>query len=212
MVCYWPPIKQPGKWGFEMKRLHSLLVAAAVLSAPASAQYISDAEPFIEAVSKRDGDKATQLLESHPTIVNSRNGAGKTALNIAIARRDENWTHFLLGKGADWNLPDRSGDTPLMVAARAGFTEVVELLLSLGAKVDSANRMGETPLIVAVQQRQLPIVKLLLEKGANPDRTDSAAGYSARDYAKRDERSRDILAAIEASGRKKSDKLDDFKL
>ena len=66
-------------------------------------------------------------------------------------------------------------------------------MLQLGAKVDAANRMGETPLIVAVQQRQLDAVKLLLAKGANPDKTDTAAGYSARDYAKRDTRNREIL-------------------
>ena len=55
--------------------------------------------------------------------------------------------------------------------------------------------MGETALIVAVQQRQPPVVKLLLEAGANPDKADHAAGYSARDYAKRDTRSREILQA-----------------
>ena len=60
----------------------------------------------------------------------------------------------------------------------------------MGAKVDGANRMGETPLIVAVQQRQTPIVRRLLAAGANPDKTDNAAGYSARDYAQRDNRAR----------------------
>jgi ankyrin repeat protein len=66
----------------------------------------------------------------------------------------------------------------------------------MGAKVDGANRMGETPLIVAVQQRQTPIVRQLLAAGADPDRTDTAAGYSARDYAQRDPRARDILKLI----------------
>jgi ankyrin repeat protein len=58
--------------------------------------------------------------------------------------------------------------------------------------------MGETALIVAVQQRQLGIVRTLLARGADPDRTDSAAGLSARDYAERDGRSRDILRMIES--------------
>jgi ankyrin repeat protein len=196
--------------------LLAVLVAAA-LCAPAAAQYVSDAEPFIAAVTDRDGDKATDLIEKRPTIVNSRNSKGQTALNVAISRSDELWTRFLLGKGADPNLPDSKGDTPLIAAARVGFTDAVELLLDEGAKVDSANRMGETALIIAVQQRELPIVKLLLAKGANPDKTDAAAGYSARDYAKRDSRSREILAAIEAAKQPKSDKakdldLDDFKL
>ena len=72
------------------------------------------------------------------------------------------------------------------------------------------------PLILAVQQRQLDAVKLLLAKGADPDKKDTAAGYSARDYAKRDTRNREILAAIEGAGKKptpaKKEDLDSFKL
>jgi ankyrin repeat protein len=123
-----------------------------------------------------------------------------------------------LGRKANPNLQDGKGDTPLITAARVGYADAVELLLSMGAKVDMTNRMGETPLIVAVQQRELAVVKLLLTNGANPDKADSAAGYSARDYAKRDARARDILAAIEASKMAKPTtkpadvKLDDFKL
>jgi ankyrin repeat protein len=63
--------------------------------------------------------------------------------------------------------------------------------------------MGETALIIAVQHRQLPIVRLLINAGADPDKTDSAQGYSARDYAKRDSRTPELLRIIEAkkSGR-----------
>ena len=84
-----------------------------------------------------------------------------------------------------------------MPRRRVGFENAIEWLLGLGAKVDASNRMGETPLIVAVQQREAPIVRLLLNAGADPDRTDHAAGYSARDYAARDPRARDILKLIE---------------
>ena len=41
-------------------------------------------------------------------------------------------------------------------------------------------------------------VKSGLHAGANPDLTDSAAGFSARDYARRDTRSRQILQLIES--------------
>jgi uncharacterized protein len=75
--------------------------------------------------------------------------------------------------------------------------------------------MGETALILAVQQRQLEAVRLLLAKGADPDKKDAAAGYSARDYATRDTRNRDILGAIESAKKAipaKADDLDSFKL
>ena len=38
----------------------------------------------------------------------------------------------------------------------------------------------------------------LLKAGANPDKTDALQGFSAREYAERDPRSREILKAIEA--------------
>jgi ankyrin repeat protein len=181
----------------------SFAAGAAILAGvavPVGAQQLtSKSYDFVHAVEQRNGDKATELLNDNPRgIVNSRNGAGDTALIIAIERSDPDWTGFLIKQGADLNLGGHGGDTPLIAAARVGFEDAVEWLLSLGAKVDAPNRMGETPLIIAVQQRQPQIVRVLLNAGADPDKADSAAGYSARDYAKRDNRSRQILELIEA--------------
>lgn len=175
-------------------------VTIALAAVPASAQEVGanpNSQQFVDAVKKSDGDKATQLIADHPTIIDSRDTDGDTPLIIAIDRSDPNWTGFLLNKGADPNLGGANGDTPLIAAARVGFDEAVGWLLGLGAKVDGTNRMGETPLIIAVQQRNAGLVKTLLDAGADPDRSDAAAGYSARDYAKRDERSRQILQLIE---------------
>lgn len=198
-----------------MNRLALIALALVAAWSPAAAQYVSDAEPFLTAVKERDGNKATELVNSRPSLVNTRNVKGETALNVVIARSDDTWTRFLIGKGANVNLAASNGDTPLITAARVGFTDGIDLLLQLGAKVDATNKMGETALILAVQQRQLDAVKMLLAKGADPDKKDSAAGYSARDYAKRDTRNRAILAAIEAAGQKtpaKKEDLDSFKL
>lgn len=194
-----------------------IALAFATPTAPVAAQYVSDVEPFISAVRDRDGSKATGIVDSRPSVLNSRNTKGETALIIAISRSDELWTAFLIGKGANPNFPASNGDTPLIAAARVGFINGMEMLLGRGAKVDATNKMGETALIQAVQQRQLGAVKLLLESGADPDWRDAAAGYSARDYAKRDTRNREILAAIESSSTqerksKAAEDLDSFKL
>jgi ankyrin repeat protein len=184
-----------------VKQLAFVMCAAAALVASPAAAQSSGANAgydFTEAVKKSDGDKATQLLESHSKgFVDTKDGDGNTGLIVAISRGDEQWTGFLLTKGADPNLAGKGGDTPLIAATRVGFDNAIEWLLALGAKVDGPNRMGETPLIIAVQQRETPIVRQLLNAGADPDRTDHAAGYSARDYATRDPRARDILKLIE---------------
>ena len=182
-----------------MKSLKIAVLASAIalLSAPAIGQALSDGDQFIEAVQKRDGDKALDLIQSHPTVIDARNAKGDTALLIALRDADREWTGFLLNKGADPNTQGAGGETPLIAATRAGFDEGVQWLLGLGAKVDGTNRSGETPLIIAVQQRNATLVRLLLAAGANPDRSDALAGYSARDYAKRDPRARDIQKLID---------------
>ena len=220
MLCYRRPFKALETQRVKNMKRFALLALGlmSIAASPAIGQsYVSDAEPFMSGVDDRDGDKVTSLLDSRPSLVNSHNLKGQIALNIVIARSDDTWLRFLLGRGADPNLAAANGDTPLIAAARVGFTDAIELLLSRGAKVDTANRMGETPLIIAVHQRQLPAVKLLLARGADPDKRDTAAGYSAREYAQRDTRNRELLAAIEAAAKTpaakpKTDDLNSFKL
>lgn len=175
------------------------LLATSLAAAPAAGQALTTAGyDFVEAVKKSDGNKAMEVLATHPPgLVDTKDGEGNTGLIIAISRSDENWTGFLLNKHADPNLAGKGGDTPLIAAARVGFESAIEWLIAGGAKVDTPNKMGETPLIVAVQQRNAQIVRVLLNEGADPDRADHAAGYSARDYAMRDTRARDILKLIE---------------
>lgn len=199
-----------------MKRgwIFALPVAIAIAT-PAPAQYVSDTETFVKAVADRDGDKVTEVLQKRgPAVLNARSANGDTALMTAVLQRDSTYTAFLLQKGADPNYATGDGERPLIAAARLGFDDAVEWMLAKGANVDATNRMGETALIVAVQQRRAPIVEMLLEAGADPDKTDSAAGYSARDYAKRDTRSRRMLELIEAASNKpeKAKTLDEFKL
>jgi uncharacterized protein len=182
-----------------MKSLKIIIAATALalLSAPAVAQLApNNSQDFIDAVKKRDGDKATELIDAHPTLIDTRNGDGDTGLMIAIRAGDRDWTGFMLRKGADPNSHGDHGDTPLIAAAKVGFDEAVPWLLGLGAKVDDTNKSGETALIIAVQLRDTDMVKALLDAGANPDRADSVAGYSARDYANRDNRARNIQKLI----------------
>lgn len=177
----------------------ALLLAS--LSAPAAAQNVQSAGySFLQAVRDRDGNKATELVQQPGSnVVNYRGDDGESGLHIVTAQRDLTWLRFMIGHGADLNVGNRAGDTPLIVAARIGFAEGADILLSRGAQVDRTNRRGETPLIIAVQQRNIAMVKLLAEHGANPDRTDNATGRSARDYAKVDSRGPEMLRAMDAA-------------
>ena len=170
-----------------------------MVAAPLAAQLGSESDNFLEAVRKADGAKATDHINARgSTVVNYRGHNGDAALQIVARRRDHDWLAWLLSKGADPNAPGAGGDTALIISSRIGFDEAVQTLLSMRAKVDLANKLGETALIVAVQQRHPRTVRRLLEAGANPDKADHAAGYSARDYAKQDRRSTELLKLIDS--------------
>ena len=177
-----------------------IAVAALALAAPVAAQIGgTKGESFLKAVREADGNKATELLDANgSTVVSTRGSNGEVALTIVAKRRDLNWLAFLLSRGADANAGDGRGETPLIIASRLGWSDGAGALILRGARVDAVNRLGETALIAAVQGRQPAVIRLLLEQGANPDKTDHAAGLSARDYARRDPRAADILKLIES--------------
>jgi ankyrin repeat protein len=184
-----------------MTRIPRLLVLAlAIAATPALAQISgSDGEAFVAAMKEGNGSKAVDLVEKPgSTVVNYRGDDGDAGLHIAMRHRNANWVGFLLSRDADPNLGNKNGDTPLILATRLGFVEGAARLLMYRAQVDKANKLGETALIVAIQQRHSAIVRMLLEAGADPDKADHASGYSARDYAKRDNRSQDMLRLIES--------------
>ncbi len=183
--------------------LAAMVAATIMLPAPAAAQF-SDSYKFLEAVRKKDGTAATELLEKgSPSLINTRDQtSGQTALHIVTQRRDLTWMSYLIGHGANVNIRDGKGQTALVIAANFGFVEGVELLIEAGAKVDESNNTGETPLITAVHNRNIGLMRLLLKAGADPDRTDNS-GRSARDYARLDAKSTVLLNEINTNAKPK---------
>jgi ankyrin repeat protein len=171
-----------------------------MLATPLGAQAYSDAYTFLKAVRDRDGGKVQTLVAAPGSIViNTRDrSAGEGALHILVRDRDLIWLNYILSRGAKPDIQNNQGETPLGLSAQLGWVEGAQLLLQRRASVDLPNHRGETPLIMAVHKRDLAMVRLLLSAGANPARTDSAAGYSAIDYARQDVRSAPILRLLEA--------------
>jgi len=172
-----------------MRRISRIVVAAMLAAglasaSPVAAQKMSDGYEFLKAVKDRDGNKVTEILNKPgTTIVNARDvTSGDSGLHYVVQRRDATWIRFLIAKGANPNLANRSGTTPLQLAANLGWVDGVELLVGAGAMVDVANVTGETPLISAIHRRDAPLARILLKAGANPDKSDNS-GRTARDYA-----------------------------
>lgn len=182
------------------------VAAVGIAASPVAAQFFSSGYEFLKGVKDRDGAEVTKVLEgTNNAVINARDkSTGETAMHIVTQRRDAVWIRFLASKGANPNIADKSGVTPLQIATSLGYIEGVEELLTAGASVDVANSTGETPLISAVLRRDIPMIRLLLSNGANADHSDNS-GRTARDYAKFDGNSR-LLDEIKRSDEDRKDK------
>jgi hypothetical protein len=181
------------------------LVAAGLLglAAPAHAQF-SDGYKFLEAVKKKEGEKVEAALgEPGSTVILSRDvSTGKGALHIVVERRDLVWLRFLVSRGAQVNMRDDKGVTPIQIATSLGWVEGVEFLVAQKADLDLSDDTGETPLIGAVHRRDTQLMRILLKGGADPDRADNS-GRSARDYAGLDKGGQ-LLAVIDTNAKPKT--------
>lgn len=178
------------------------ILAWTLAATPAAAQMagVSPGETFLKKV--REGDTAaflTALEEPGTRIANFRGRSGEGAIHIVVQEKRLRWLGTLLTNDADPNLRDRDQRTALHYATELQDEPMVDLLLRRRADPNLGDRSGETPLMIAVRLRNERLVKLLLDHDADPDMTDLVSGYSARDYAARDNRNPGLLDAIEAA-------------
>lgn len=80
---------------------------------------------------------------------------GATAPSIqmlfrAVEQGNLAWTCRLLAIGADINVRNAAGQTPLMCAASKGYADMVQVLLQNGADPALLNRRGESAMTIAL--------------------------------------------------------------
>ena len=93
----------------------------------------------------------SELLLGHGADVLSRNCWGATALHtVCRGNGDLSLLSFLLSSGADPNLRDHEGQTPLHDAALKSNTACTDRLIAHGADVNVINASGDSPLRFAL--------------------------------------------------------------
>lgn len=109
------------------------------------------------------------LLLDNGTEVNGVGLYGSTPLSTAVAALDRAIVTMLLQRGADVNIGDELGRSPLM-AAILNFADIdlLRLLLDAGADTNAADHRGLTPLwATLLENGDSEIMRLLLEYGAD---------------------------------------------
>ena len=112
------------------------------------------------------GDVST--LRDMNIDVNLKDTVGRTPLHIAAEKGNIDVAMFLIENGANVNVADANGNTPLVfIINKTGNPKVTQRLLAKGASVNAQNRTGETALMYAAWHGYSAIVQLLLENRAD---------------------------------------------
>ena len=85
----------------------------------------------------------------------------------AIIGKDPDRIRFLIKKGADVNMRDSGGFSPLDTAARNRSPSIIEILMDARADPNSADNDGFFPLLHAINRNHVPTVEMLAKKRAD---------------------------------------------
>uniref|UniRef100_A0ABD2VXT2 Uncharacterized protein n=1 Tax=Trichogramma kaykai TaxID=54128 RepID=A0ABD2VXT2_9HYME len=130
---------------------------------------------------KRDEDQLEMLFEICDEInqlvqVDAQDKLGNTPLHLALHNSLEETATFLLQMGADPNLTNAEGFTPLHIICKSSNNysyELVKKFLKINAElnqlvqIDALDKLGRTPLQLAVANCNPNLVDVLLDHGAD---------------------------------------------
>jgi len=93
-------------------------------------------EDLLWATKNGDMEQLTKLVEQQNADINAELLNGRMAIHYAADYGQLEVIEYLVSKGADINLPDKHGITPLLASIFEGHAKCVKYLLSKGAKKD----------------------------------------------------------------------------
>lgn len=138
-------------------------IVAVSLTATPPSEY-----PLYEAIKNSDLDRLTGLLQAGYDP-NEADETGRTALHYTVAKfQDSGYLYVseLLRFGADSNMRDSNGATPVRYAAESGSAAIITLLLENGADPNIRTVRGGSPLGAAYIHGHMDVASLLEDYGA----------------------------------------------
>lgn len=96
---------------------------------------------------------------------------------MAVMRNDLVMVNNLLKDGANPNLLDSFGHTPLELSLRENFSNVAKQILKFSNKIDFKSAQNSKILMLSVEKLNVELTELLLNQGCNPNQArDSKTG------------------------------------
>jgi hypothetical protein len=90
----------------------------------------------------------------------------------AVRKKDITLVKQLIGQGADVNMKNSSGQSPLLFAVTTKNVEIMKLLIENGVDINKKFENGNFPLDLAIYNKDIEMVKLLLKNGAKVNKSN----------------------------------------
>jgi ankyrin repeat protein len=130
-------------------------------------QSVDDAFPLYYASVGGFYDLVEQLVGKHPEHINARGGRMVTPLVAALFGKHFKIAEILHRNGADVDIRDYFGETPLGKACWVGYPDIVHWLLNHDADMNTQAHKGWVPLHGAANHGRLQTLRMLVERNAN---------------------------------------------
>ncbi|MEH7254309.1 M48 family metallopeptidase [Neobacillus niacini] len=124
-----------------------------------------DLTEVMEATLNGDGEEVSRLLKEGADPNEQEPEGGMTALSLAADNDQLEAAQILVENGADPNLPDNYGYTPIMGAVFMENKEMVQLLLDAGADPTFENDEGMSAITYAEDFGYTELVELMTKAG-----------------------------------------------
>jgi ankyrin repeat protein len=159
--------------GTDSAELVEVLMAA---DADVNAQTRGGDTPLHLAVLRGSPEVVEAILQEDPDL-NVQNSYGRTPL-LYVAREtgDAETATRLLDAGAEINVLDRFGASPLELAAWRGFEPLVDLLLERGAELPAAGEGLNDVTVFSAQHGLARLFALAVENGTDLDMANDGGG------------------------------------
>lgn len=130
-----------------------------------STEQFAGISTLMSATANNDIDGVRFFSKAGASIINQRNKGGATSLHIACREGNFEIVKILIDNGANVNIIDNEGWSPLMRASLAGKQDIVEILLKNGAKAQLLNSLNEGALVHATTSKCLECINQIIENG-----------------------------------------------
>ncbi len=108
-----------------------------------------------------------RMIDQKTNNFNIKNSEGLPFLHALIQSNNRELIDKAMVNGADQNITDTFGQTPLLYALYIGNTFLAKRFIEKGADLNLASNVGETPYSLALRRNYTEVLKILKDKKAN---------------------------------------------